>query len=650
MYNDKKASDFLTEDFADAIHLWNRASISLLDIRHHLISRQEAVCGYIMPANTFLYTSGGKAEVCLDKHSYAIERFGVFHGRKGTELSISPDCDWLEYYLILYKAGEPAFHRGEFSRLMKKRNPFEQQYGFVPANPLFFSEELRKMYEKWKGPTALNLFYGKVAFYRFVYEIYEEIAQRSIQIFEPDVIAMAKRYMDENYSQAIAIQEICEMFGISYSHFHRKFKQQNGKSPQEYLIYIRLAEAKDLLQNSEASIRQIADYCGFQDERNLQRMFSKHLGFPPNAYRENRSLQKRDDDLGNTKTFAYNEKSQVSYVKLKGEGERLIMQNFKSKTILAAALSFVLLLSACAPAADNSSTTKTEASSAVSSQVSEKEAAEPAEAETKIISTVKGDVEIPTNPQRVIVHYLAGDAVALGVIPIAVSEVLPGSVFQDELKDSAQLGQWDFDLEEVMSLEPDLIVSVNEEQYEELSKIAPTVLVPYGTMTTEERVAFMGEIFSKPNEAKAALKKYDDAIADGKAKLAEAEFGEATVSAMQVSDSSIAVAGDKHALGVILYKELGIKAPEIVQTSIIDAGEYWGGPSMEVLSDYCGDYIFHLGEVPESIAANAVWQSIPAVSAGKVLIMDTAITYYTDISSSTAMVNNVVEQLLNAKG
>ena len=157
--DNKISSNFTQKEIAAAIQIWNRAAVSLLDIRHNLISPGDPLLRYRMPASTFVY-AGGKAEISLNDTTYGVERLGLFHGGKGTELSIRPVGGWLEYYMVLYKAAEPPVHKKEYLRLLEQVNPFGQLYGFAPDNPLFFAEQLRRMYEKWNGPTPLNLFYG----------------------------------------------------------------------------------------------------------------------------------------------------------------------------------------------------------------------------------------------------------------------------------------------------------------------------------------------------------------------------------------------------------------------------------------------------------------------------------------------------------
>ncbi len=648
MYMQKNEIIYDKREIDVGLQIWNRASISLLDIRHNLISPREAILSYRLPASGFIYTCGSKAEVSLNHNIYEVEQFGLFHGGKGTELSVRPLEDWLDYYLVLYRAENPPFYAKELIRLLEQVNPFRQQYGFMPDNPIFFSEELRKMYERWKGPTPLNLFYGKTAFYRMVYEIYEELEKGSIHTFEPDIVNMARHYLKEHYAGEIAIQDLCDILGISYSNFYKSFKRETGKSPQEYLIHLRLEAAAERLLSSNIPMKKIAEHCGFADERSFYRLFAKSYGVSPNTYRKNSPLKFQDNTIGNMLAFSYNKESLVSHGELNEKGAYPMLKQIRSKAIAAAAVSLMLTLTACSAAPVN--TNSTNATPTASTTVAPKiEVTNPPVDGTKIVNTVMGEVEVPTNPQRVIVQYLMGDLVALEVTPIGVTTINEGAAYENEIKDATDLGRWDFGLEDIMLLEPDLILLASDTQYEDISKIAPTVVVPYGTMTTAERLSFLGEVLSRPEEAEAATVAYYDALEEGKAKLVEAGLGDIVISAMLVTEDGTWVAGNKHALGQVLYDELGLKAPEALQTGIINAGEYWGTPSMEALADFCGDYIFHLGDLSESMSKNAVWNTIPAVKNERVLVMNTALTYYTDIYSGIAMVNDVVNQLLNSQ-
>lgn len=634
MAHNKNTNSFSRADISDAIRIWERAAISLMDIRHNLISADEAVRDYRLPASTFIYTSGANAEILLNDQSFRVDQFGVFHAGKGTTLSILPANGWLEYYILLYKAGEPPFHKKEFGKLVEHTNPFRQQYGFAPSNPLFFGHQLRLMYEKWKGPTPLNLFYGKAAFYQLIYEVYEELEKGRIRVFEPDLIGMATRYMDQHYSDAISIQEVCDMLGMSYSHFHRRFTKQLGKSPQEYLIQTRLVAAIECLNNEEASVREIAEYCGFSDEYNFHRLFLKSIGMTPGAYREKSSAKLRDEIIGNVLPFPYNEQGQVSLGKLKGKGTTHMLRQMRSKAAVAAMISLLLLFSACGTQAANSSSSL----SAESSQVTTEES-KPVEGGTRIVSTVMGDVEVPVNPQRIACYHWAGDLLSIGITPIA-SDLVELAPIKDLLKDSKLWIARDLSSQEaLMAMEPDLIMVSSQEEYDTYHKIAPTIVVPYET-PLEVRMKLWGEIFQKQDEAQTVLKAFNDKVERYKEDLKEIGiYGQTiAISVFRNDNGTLFLCGDNFGYGAeIIYGMFDFKIPDIIQKELIDTGVQIQELSWEVVPEFLKDVDYLQVTVYDdglwtALKDNEIWNSVPVVKQNKI------IEYSSDYESASLLV------------
>lgn len=653
MYNNKNTA-LPSKELADCIRIWNSANISLIDLRHNLISPKEPLCNYRLPASSFVYTGGAKAEVMLDNTSYAVERFGLFHAGKGTELSIHPVTGWLEYYMVLYKAGEPSFHKREFLRLIENTNPFRQQYGFAPQGPLFFMEQLSKMYERCKGPTPLNLFYGKMAFYQLVYEVYEALAREKVHVIEPDVVTMACRYLDAHYGDETSIQELCGMLGISYSSFYRNFKQKTRVTPQEYLIRTRLAAAIEWLETSNASIREVAEHCGFPDEHNFYRQFIKSVGMPPNAYRQISHTRLKDNTIGNVIPFPYNWGSRVSLDKLKEKGETYMFKQMHSKSVVAASLSLMLLMSACGTVPVNSNGVGSNPTAAVTSQATENNEAKPVEDKTRTISTVMGDVEVPTNPQRVISDWgMLGNILSVGVTPIAIGDYGAEDVaYKDLIKDCFVLAQWE--PEDIMAQEPDLIITCQKDNYEQISQIAPTIYIPSDELTLDERMALIAEALGKGVEqGAAAVTVFNEKVAAAKANLSDAGLYDKTFSVIRVQgENKIGVRWSNNLGGQILFGALKLpQTPGAIKK--IEAGEDWGTTlSFESLPEYMGDYI--LVDVSDNygyelIENNPVWQSLPAVQAGNIIILSESYMYLNDLYSWSAQLDLVTEELLRLK-
>ena len=262
-------------------------------------------------------------------------------------------------------------------------------------------------------------------------------------------------------------------------------------------------------------------------------------------------------------------------------------------------------------------------------------------AEIRVINTEQGEIEIPADPKRIIVTYCVGDALALGVKPIATNDAA-GTAYEKEL-DGVPV--WDeFEAEQLISYEPDLIIVANQKQYDIASKIAPTILLPFTTQSMDERVRFMGDVLNRQEKANAVLDEFHQKLEGAKASLREKNVLDKTFSVIESDgNGGIWVYGDKWGRGGdLLYSQLELQAPEIIKKEII-AAEQHRDVSMEVINDYIGDYII-IARGLEELKGNTIWESLPAVKAGNVIPIDFTLFYDIDIYSS----NVQLDYLLNA--
>ncbi len=267
-------------------------------------------------------------------------------------------------------------------------------------------------------------------------------------------------------------------------------------------------------------------------------------------------------------------------------------------------------------------------------------------AEIRVISTEQGEIEIPADPKRVIVTYCVGDALALGITPVATYDAA-GTAYAKELEGVPVFGN--FEAEQLISYEPDLLIVANQEQYDIASKIAPTVLLPFTALSMEERVRFMGDVLNRQEKANAVLDQFHQKLEEAKASLRDKNVLDKTFSVIESDgNGSIWVYGDKWGRGGdLLYSQLKLQAPEIIEKEII-AGEQYRDVSMEVISDYIGDYII-IARGLEELEGNTIWESLPAVKAGNVIPIDFTLFYDIDIYSSNVQLDYLLNALLKTQ-
>ncbi len=97
----------------------------------------------------------------------------------------------------------------------------------------------------------------------------------------------ARKYIDENYEQAITLKDIADVVSLSPNHFHTIFKATYQLTPHDYLINKRISAAKEMLWHTQIGISEIAEKCGFGCQQYFSEVFKKETGTPPGRYRKN---------------------------------------------------------------------------------------------------------------------------------------------------------------------------------------------------------------------------------------------------------------------------------------------------------------------------------------------------------------------------
>lgn len=624
-----------------------------MDIRHITMQMKEDLHAYRFPASCFLYTVRGNAVMQLDGNDHQVTRFHILHGGKGCCLNILPVEEVLDYYMIYYKASIPLPERQDILDMMEHRNPFRLQYGFAPDHPVSLSDKVQYMMTAWEEQGPLEQFHVKSLFYQFVYELLWQIHNRREPTIKPDLIAQMKYYMQEHYAEPITMDLLAELMDTSPRHLSRLFKRQTGHSPIDFVIQIRMNKAKELLLATNATLQEIAKAVGYPDGYYLAKMFKKYMGIAPIRYRKQHASPNVPSTVARlgivedeTSLYIDNDYHNQHIF----EEELLMYRSRKTPLAITLLLCLTLLLSACStggtgsPSANEGtgkSTNQVEANSSNPTATT---------SQTKTVTTIKGDIEVPVNPQRVVVLYLMGDLLALGVNPVGISSVEEGAAFASELDGVTSLGAFKPDPEAVTALNPDLIIVTNEEIYEGLKKIAPTVYIPYD-LPVEERMKLLGEILGKEGQAQEMLDNFRKKVEQSKEKLKQAGILDKTATIMESNKGSMAVmTGLGYGRGSqIIYQYLGMKAPEVLQREIENARNDATSKdvSYEVLHEFVGDYIFRSSfEGMIDLSNNTIWNNLPAVKEGRLIDMSFGLFFYNDIYSLDKQLDFIVDSLL----
>lgn len=86
--------------------------------------------------------------------------------------------------------------------------------------------------------------------------------------------------------EKLSISAMSEKFGISETYLGRFFKKQANETLQDYISKYRIKLVENRLSYSDLRIGEIASELGFNDESHLNKIFKKHRGTTPSAFRK----------------------------------------------------------------------------------------------------------------------------------------------------------------------------------------------------------------------------------------------------------------------------------------------------------------------------------------------------------------------------
>lgn len=105
------------------------------------------------------------------------------------------------------------------------------------------------------------------------------------QVQFDESIALAQDWMKRNLPNTITAQNVADHCGLPLRSFNRKFKDQVGQSPHQYLQKIRMETAQQLLRDFGMSVQDVAEQVGYKDAYHFSTRFHQQFSITPSQYR-----------------------------------------------------------------------------------------------------------------------------------------------------------------------------------------------------------------------------------------------------------------------------------------------------------------------------------------------------------------------------
>lgn len=248
---------------------------------------------------------------------------------------------------------------------------------------------------------------------------------------------------------------------------------------------------------------------------------------------------------------------------------------------------------------------------------------------TITVRDAKGEVAIPAEPKRIV--DLSGNSDILSLLGYSVAGTANSDAYdytqlptylQEPLQGAKILGysmQDTMDIEGILELHPDLIIisGVQEKMYEQLKKIAPTLMVELAQTDWRQDVNIFARMMQQEDRAASWLKSYDEKAKKAGAAVRKANGEDTTYLALLASGGQLFVF-DAAGIGSVLYEDMGLKKPanmprqDSISLPVI---------SYEGLADLDADHLIVVGTDADmkALKKNSIYKSMQAVKNNRVL-------------------------------
>lgn len=167
-----------------------------------------------------------------------------------------------------------------------------------------FADGFNKKSEAFKNnASALKISFSKMFYlwnqklpwsvsetFSILYSLYSDAIKATNQKYagKNNLLSGITAYILSHYTEIdFSVKAVAEYSGISETHLRRIFKQDLNISPIKYINCLKLDKAKNMLQNSNYTINEIALSVGFDDPYYFSRLFKRETGLSPSEYKKN---------------------------------------------------------------------------------------------------------------------------------------------------------------------------------------------------------------------------------------------------------------------------------------------------------------------------------------------------------------------------
>ena len=180
-----------------------------------------------------------------------------------------------------------AFFGQKAEEILKEAGLDREHLIFHYDKDTFLEDCIQNIYKE--SQTGKNVLYITGQFYLFMARLAEEKQKERFLSTESSQFSRfeeAMNYIRRNIRRQISVAQLANSMRLDPSQVYRIFQKHTGRSPQQVIAELRMEKACEFLEKTDLSIRDIAEWLGYEYQSHFTKQFKVHRKMSPSAYRK----------------------------------------------------------------------------------------------------------------------------------------------------------------------------------------------------------------------------------------------------------------------------------------------------------------------------------------------------------------------------
>lgn len=232
----------------------------------------------------FLFFTGGRGRIAIEKKSYVIKAGMLFYIAPGVHHSIELDqAEPVSFQSVHFSFASVFFTDNKWT-IKENASVLSLQHAGVIKDYYLIEDLFKKMVACWAAKQPGYEFITKTLLQQLIIAIAHDRKKQNKNDATFLKVDQIINYMHQNIAGHVRLTDLSEMVQLSSAYLSRTFKDRTGYSVIGYFNKIKMDKAKELIVEGDKKINEIAHELGFADEFYFSRLFKKMEGISPSEF------------------------------------------------------------------------------------------------------------------------------------------------------------------------------------------------------------------------------------------------------------------------------------------------------------------------------------------------------------------------------